>query len=88
MLVLKQLFSILKMCCSIGTTSFDYNLHADTWGQCYKTIAVNYRGTFNPTFLGLKYHGNLLPFHGNFQGNIALSHRMTVLPWNGGKLPL
>jgi hypothetical protein len=22
-------------------------------------------------FLGLKYRGNLLPFHGNFQGNIT-----------------
>ncbi len=26
--------------------------------------------------------GNLLPFHGNFQGNIALWQRITVLPWN------
>jgi hypothetical protein len=23
-------------------------------------------------FIGLKYHGNLLPFNSNFQGNIAL----------------
>ncbi len=31
------------------------------------------------------YHANLLQFQGNDQGNIALQHRMTVLPWNGSK---
>jgi hypothetical protein len=38
-------------------------------------------------FLGLKYRSNLLPSFCIFQGNIAFWHRMTVLPWNGGKLP-
>jgi hypothetical protein len=41
---------------------------------------VNYRSNFTLLFIGLKHHGNLLPFHLNFQGNIALQHRMTVLP--------
>jgi hypothetical protein len=26
------------------------------------------------------YHGNLLPIHNNYQGEIALWHRMTILP--------
>jgi hypothetical protein len=39
-----------------------------TMGQCYKTF----------------YHGNLLPFHGNYQ---ALYHIMTELPKSGSKLP-
>jgi hypothetical protein len=34
-----------------------------------------------------QYSGNLLPFRGNYQGNIALKHRMMVFPWNGSKLP-
>jgi len=40
-------------------------------GLCYKNSAVNYRGNFNPTFLGLKSHINLLSYPGNlppFQG--------------------
>jgi hypothetical protein len=39
-------------------------------GQCYKTF----------------YHGNLQPFNGNYQGNIASEHKMTVLPSKSGKL--
>jgi hypothetical protein len=34
-----------------------------------------------------KFGRNLLPFHGNYQGNIDLYHRMMVSPWNGIKLP-
>jgi hypothetical protein len=33
-------------------------------GKCFKTF----------------YHGNLAPSYGNYQGNIALLHQMTVLP--------
>ncbi len=39
------------------------------------------RGTFE-TF----YRYNLLPFYGNYHGNIVLYHRMIVLPRKGLKL--
>jgi hypothetical protein len=44
-------------------------------GQCYEITAVNYRSNFNPTFSRYwlhKYYNNLLPFHSNYQGNVAL----------------
>jgi hypothetical protein len=34
-----------------------------------------------------EYHGNLLAFHGNYQVNVDLWHKITVLPVNGNKLP-
>ncbi len=40
-------------------------------GQCYKTF----------------YGGNLLAFHNNYQGTVALKHQMRVLQWKSGKLP-
>jgi hypothetical protein len=45
----------------------------DPWGHCYNTI-LRYIIAVILTlfFLGLKYRGNLLPFHCNLQGNIAL----------------
>jgi len=55
----------------IHTVRINQQPDSATRGQCYKT----------------SYHGNLLPFHGNYQGNIALSHRIMVLPWNDSKLP-
>ncbi len=33
------------------------------------------------------YDCNLLPFHSNYQCNVALLQRMLVLPRNGGKIP-
>ncbi len=48
---------------------------------------VNYHNNSNPSFSRVKNCSNLLPFHGNFQGNIALQQRMAPLTWNGDKLP-
>ncbi len=47
--------------------------NAATWGQCYETLPRYITMVLlTPLFLGLKYSGNLLPFHSDFQGNIAL----------------
>jgi hypothetical protein len=37
------------------------NFQMKIWSQWYKNTAVNYRGNFNPIFLGLKYRSILLP---------------------------
>jgi hypothetical protein len=44
------------------------------------TFQFTTMGQCNETF----YHSYLMPLHGNHRGNIALKHRMMVLPWNGG----
>jgi hypothetical protein len=38
-----------------------YILLTDIWSQCNKNKMVNYYSNLNPTFLGLKYHGILMP---------------------------
>jgi hypothetical protein len=55
--------------------------------QILRYIAAVFKFAIMGQFYLTFYRGNLLPFHGKFQGTIALQHNMTVLPWHGSKLP-
>jgi hypothetical protein len=52
----KKFLSVLNASLETGK-----NFQMKIWSQWYKNTAVNYRGNFNPAFLGLKYRGILLP---------------------------